>query len=96
MMGSKNAPDGLSRPAGLCPHGIPLRRTLENNNAGRGSDVARVVSETQGHAAARAPSTRLSHSAIWFQLAKIWLTTGRRIRHFIDVLMLAVIFHWRV
>ena len=34
----------------------------------------RVVGETQRHAAARAPSTRLSHSAIWFQLVKIRVT----------------------
>jgi hypothetical protein len=29
------------------------------------------------HATARAPSTRLSHSAIWFQLVKIRLTSFR-------------------
>lgn len=37
----------------------------------------RVLGETQSHAAARTPSTRLSHSAIWFQLVKIWLTSLR-------------------
>ena len=30
------------------------------------------------HAAPRAPSTRLSHSAIWFQLVKIWLAVADR------------------
>ena len=66
-------PDGVKRAAELCPHGIALRPTFENDNAGRGSDVAGVVGGPS-HAAARAPSRRLSHSAIWFQLVKIWLT----------------------
>jgi hypothetical protein len=72
-MGLDARPDGLNRPAELCSHGIALRRTFENDNTGRGSDVA-ASSWWSSHAAARAPSTRLSHSAIWFQLVKIWLS----------------------